>query len=101
MAQTSTMDPISRGNQSRLSSTSEPEIGKQMLEQTARIPFSAYLGLAIGSMVLSAALALFANRKEFANFVGLWAPSFLLMGIYNRIAKLENFDPSSSFKKTP
>jgi hypothetical protein len=43
-------------------------------------------------MVLSAGLAIFSERKEFANFVGLWAPSFLLIGIYNKLVKLQGSD---------
>jgi len=73
----------------------EGEITKRVEEQTAKIPSIGYLGLAVGSMALSAGLALFAPRKEFANFVGLWAPSFMLMGIYNKLVKLEGSDAFS------
>ena len=73
----------------------EGQLTKKIEEQTARVPSVGYLGLAIGSMVLSAGLALFARKKEFANFVGLWAPSFLLIGIYNKLVKLEGSDAYS------
>ena len=56
-------------------------------KQGAKIPSGVFLGLAIGSMVVSAGIALLAERKEYANFVGLWAPSFLLIGIYNKLIK--------------
>jgi hypothetical protein len=62
----------------------------KMIEQvTARIPSVGYLGLAIGAMGLSAFLAFSANRKEYANFVGLWAPTILIMGLYNKLVKVE------------
>lgn len=67
----------------------EGRITRQLERQTARIPSGSYLSMAIGSMLISAGLATFARKKEFANFVGLWAPSFLLIGIYNKLVKLE------------
>jgi hypothetical protein len=70
----------------------EGELTKRIEEQTAKVPSVGFLGLAIGSMALSAGLAIFSERKEFANFVGLWAPSFLLLGIYNKIVKLQGSD---------
>ena len=59
-------------------------------ERTARIPAISFMGLAVGSMVLSAALEVFSKRKEYGKFVGLWAPSFLMMGIYNKLLHLES-----------
>lgn len=57
--------------------------------QTAKIPGAGYLGLAAGSMVLSAVTTLGFRRRGLGAFFGLWAPSLLLMGIYNRIVRLE------------
>ncbi len=51
-----------------------------------------YLGLALGAMAHSIGLAVVKERKDFANFVGLWVPSFLLLGIYNKIVKTEGSD---------
>jgi hypothetical protein len=65
---------------------------KKIESVTAKVPSLGYLGLAIGSMALSAALAAFSERKTLANFVGLWVPSFMLMGIYNKLVKLEGSD---------
>ena len=70
----------------------EGEMTKRIEQQTAKIPSIGFLGLAVGSMVASAALAFVAQRKELANFVGLWAPSLLLVGIYNKLVKLEGSD---------
>jgi hypothetical protein len=61
-------------------------------KQTAKVPSIGYLALAVGSMAVSAGLAIFSNKKEYANFVGLWAPSFLLIGIYNKLVKIEGSD---------
>ena len=53
---------------------------------TKRIPSIGFLGVAIGCMALSAGLML-AGRKTWANFVGQWAPTILILGTYNKIAK--------------
>jgi hypothetical protein len=76
----------------------EGDLTKKVEQQTAKIPSLGYLGLAVGSMVASAALAIFSNRKEYANFVGLWAPSFLLIGIYNKLVKIEGSDLEESMQ---
>ncbi|BDG04674.1 hypothetical protein [Anaeromyxobacter oryzae] len=54
--------------------------------QTAKVPSLAFMGLAIGAMAASAALVL-TGRKQLGNFVAQWAPSILIMGLYNKIAK--------------
>jgi hypothetical protein len=54
--------------------------------QTAKVPSLAFLGLAVGAMAASAALVLM-GKKEIGNFVGQWAPSILVMGLYNKLAK--------------
>lgn len=55
-------------------------------EQTKKIPSMALLNLAIGSMALSLGLQL-AGRKQWANFVGQWAPTLLILGTYNKLVK--------------
>lgn len=58
-----------------------------MVEQgTAKVPSMAWLGLAVGSMAVSATLML-TGRKQLANFVAQWAPSLLIIGVYNKLAK--------------
>ncbi len=76
----------------------EGSLTKQVDQVTAKLPSLGYLGLAMGSMALSAGLAVFTNRKSLANFVGLWVPSFMLMGIYNKLVKLEGSDNQSNPK---
>jgi hypothetical protein len=61
--------------------------------QTRRIPSIGFLGVAVGCMAVSAVLML-TGRKTWANFIGQWAPSILIMGTYNKIAK--TFSPPYS-----
>lgn len=97
MAQTASMENLTRSTQSR--TPHEGELTQRIEQQTARIPSVGYLSLAIASMVASAFLAIFINRKEYANFVGLWAPSFLLIGIYNKLVKLEGSESLSNLRR--
>ncbi len=73
----------------------EGKFTRQVENVTARIPSMGYLGLAAGSMILSVALQAFTKQKSWANFVGLWVPSFMLIGIYNKLVKLEGSDHRS------
>lgn len=58
-------------------------------EQTSKVPSVAYFALAVGSMAASAALLL-AGRKQLANFIGHWAPALLVIGLYNKVVKIED-----------
>lgn len=74
----------------------EGEVTKKIEAVTGKVPSVGYLSLAIGSMALSAGIAILSRRKSLANFVGLWVPSFMLMGIYNKLVKLEGSDHQSN-----
>lgn len=76
----------------------EGQLTKKIEQFTAQVPSIAYLGLAAGSMVLSASIAAFSRKKTFANFVGLWVPTLLLIGIYNKLVKLHPTEDMSSIR---
>jgi hypothetical protein len=59
--------------------------------QTARLPSSFWLTLGIGAMVGSW-LMLMGGRRNLANFVGQWVPTLLIIGLYNKLVKLEGHD---------
>lgn len=67
---------------------SEGPVAKAIEKQTAKIPSEIFLWSALGSMAISAGLKI-AGRKHTALFVGQWAAPFLLLGIYNKLVKLE------------
>lgn len=83
---------IGTGSNTTVPRATEGEVTKKIESVTAKVPSLGYLGLAIGSMAISAGLALLTEKKSLANFVGLWVPSFMLMGIYNKLVKLEGSD---------
>ncbi|RQP14961.1 MAG: hypothetical protein EAS48_00345 [Chryseobacterium sp.] len=73
------------------SSGREGEATKKIEDQTSQMPSTFWLGLAVGSMAVSAAMKL-SGHKHGALFIGQWAAPFLLFGIYNKIVKTEGHD---------
>src|SRR4051794_1253470 len=69
----------------------EGELTKMIEQYTSQVPSGFYLSLAIGSIGLSAFLRL-SKRHHDALFVGQWVTAFMLMGIYNKLVKLEGSD---------
>ncbi|MGE5180594.1 MAG: hypothetical protein ACM31C_00965 [Acidobacteriota bacterium] len=61
---------------------------------TAALPSTTWLMLAGGAMIGSLVLRL-VDREKTANFVGEWVPTFLLLGIYNKLVKLHGSDRES------
>ena len=64
----------------------EGKVAKTIEEQTAKLPSDTFLWAAIGSMVASASLHMMGNRNT-SVFVGQWAPTFLILGLYNKLVK--------------
>ena len=72
----------------------EGPVAEAIEEQTAKIPSDAWLWVALGSMAASLTLKLF-KKDDVSIFVGLWAPSLLLFGIYNKLVKQFGHDSKS------
>jgi hypothetical protein len=69
----------------------EGKVAKTLEEQTSRIPSDVYLWAALGTMALS--LTCFLTRQRHASlFFGQWAPSLLIIGLYNKLVKVEGHD---------
>jgi hypothetical protein len=64
----------------------EGKVARKIEEQTAKLPSDVFLWASIGSMLIALTLKI-AGRSKTALFVGQWAPSFLLLGIYNKLVK--------------
>jgi hypothetical protein len=65
---------------------SEGRVAKAIEDQTAKLPSDTFLWMAVGAMAASAAMQI-AGNKQASMFVGQWAPSLLLFGIYNKLVK--------------
>lgn len=74
---------------------SEGKVAKAIENQTAKLPSDTFLWAALGSMAVSATLKCF-GKSHTALFVGQWAAPFLLLGIYNKIVKVEGSDQDDS-----
>ena len=69
----------------------EDTVTKTIERYTAAIPSSAYLAVAIGAIGLSLAAQL-GGRGKWGNFIAQWVPTWLLLGLYNKIVKTEGHD---------
>ena len=69
----------------------EGKVAKAIEEQTAKLPSDTFLWAAVGAMAASLTLKLF-KQDHLSLFIGQWAPSLLIMGIYNKIVKVEGHD---------
>lgn len=64
----------------------EGKVATALENQTAKLPSDAYLWASIGAMIASLTLKILKQDKT-ALFVGQWAPSFLILGLYNKLVK--------------
>lgn len=64
----------------------EGTLTRSIERQTSRIPSVLFLGAA-GASILGSLVAFMRGRKQLANLVGEWVPTFLLLGFYNKFVK--------------
>jgi hypothetical protein len=69
----------------------EGPIARTLEEQTAKLPSDLFLWAAVGSIIAALVLKV-THRHHDSNFVGHWAPTFLLLGIYNKLVKQHGSD---------
>ena len=72
----------------------EGPVAKTIEEQTAKLPSDWFLWAAIGSIGTSLTLQL-SGKKHASTFVGQWAPTFLILGLYNKLVKQLGSDAAS------
>jgi hypothetical protein len=73
----------------------EGSLARSIEHQTAKLPSDIFLWAALASIATSLVLQI-VDRKMIALFVGHWAPTFLLLGIYNKLVKLLGSDRSEN-----
>lgn len=65
----------------------EGQVARSIEAQTAKLPSDVWLWAAFGSIGASLICQLTGDDRR-ANFIGHWAPTFLLLGLYNKLVKL-------------
>lgn len=55
-------------------------------KQTSKIPSVLFL-TAAGASIVGSLVAFVRGRKQLANLIGEWVPTFLLLGMYNKFVK--------------
>ena len=64
----------------------EGTVARTIEAQTAKLPSDTFLWASLLSMAASAALH-FTGNKPTSVFVGQWAPTLLILGVYNKLVK--------------
>lgn len=70
---------------------SEGIIARTIEEQTAKLPSDIFLWGALGSIGLSLYFELNGETQK-STFVSRWVSPFLLLGVYNKLVKLQGSD---------
>lgn len=77
--------------------TGEGEEGrftKAIEHQTEKIPSGVFLTAGVSAIAASLAFKACGMSKT-ANFIGLWTPTILVLGLYNKLVKLEGHERDS------
>ena len=69
----------------------EGTVARTIEQQTAKIPSDVFLWAALGSIGASAVLQVM-GKKQASLFVGDWVAPMLLLGVYNKIVKVQGSD---------
>ena len=86
VAMTEKLSEIGRGVSSF--ERGEGVLAKAIEEQTSKLPSDLFLWAAAGSIATSLTLRMMGKGNQ-SLFVGQWAPTFLILGLYNKLVKLE------------
>lgn len=86
---------LDQQRRSEASKHSEGMVARAIEEQTARLPSDTFLWAAVASIGGSILLQMM-DRKNESLFVGQWAPTFLILGLYNKIVKVAGSDRTDS-----
>ena len=86
-----TMETYMGSTAHALPTPTEDEFTKSLERYTAQIPSSAFLAVAVGAMGLSLVSQL-SGRGKWGNFIAQWVPTIIVMGVYNKLVKLEGHD---------
>lgn len=76
------------------------KVARAIEQKTQRIPSDLFLWAALGFIGISAAMQIRNNRREGSLLIAQLAPTFLLLGLYNKLVKVagsDRFEQEPSF----
>lgn len=69
----------------------EGPVARTIEHETAKLPSDLFLWAAVGSIGVSLTLQLL-GRQHVSQFIGQWAPTLLILGLYNKLVKVAGSD---------
>lgn len=69
----------------------EGPVARTIEKETAKLPSDLFLWAA-GASILGSLLVFLGGGRQKAQFVGLWAPTLLILGLYNKLVKVGGSD---------
>ncbi|MFN7980954.1 MAG: hypothetical protein U0Q11_03775 [Vicinamibacterales bacterium] len=81
-----------------MQSHTEGKVAKRIEDHTANVPSDTFLWMAIGAMSASATFQLMGN-KHVSLFIGQWAPTLLIFGLYNKLVKQLGSDRTDRMRR--
>jgi hypothetical protein len=85
------MPPANTSTMTNANEHDEGPVARSIEEQTAKLPSDVFLWVAGASIATSLILKML-DRPHEALFVGQWAPTILILGLYNKLVKQHGSD---------
>jgi hypothetical protein len=73
----------------------EGKVARTIETQTAKVPSDIFLWAGLGVLAAGAILQV-VKAKHIGLYVGQWAAPLLIMGLYNKVVKLEGHDGATN-----
>ena len=86
------MDTMTRTPRMDRPEHTEGQVARTIEQQTAKLPSDLFLWAA-GASIVGSLLLHFSGKEHQSLFVGQWAPTFLILGLYNKLVKVAGSDP--------
>jgi hypothetical protein len=68
-------------------------VARAIEQQTAKLPSDLFLWAA-GASIAASLMLQYSGRQHESLFVGQWVPTFLILGLYNKLVKVAGSDPA-------
>jgi hypothetical protein len=94
-AETMTRMGQQAGRQDEARQHSEGVVARTIEQQTAKLPSDIFLWAA-GASIVGSLFLQFSGKEHESLFVGQWAPTFLILGLYNKIVKVAGSDRATA-----